>query len=184
LNIPNLLTLARILLTPLLIIFLIDKKYDLAFLVFFVAGLTDGLDGLIARIMRQKTRIGAILDPIADKALLASSYITMAVTGIIPDWLAVTVISRDVIIIFGVMVLLLFHSGVEICPSIISKLTTLFQLLTIFFVLCSMVMGIACSPLITSLYVITVVLTIASGLHYVYKGIKMLGNENNGRTPG
>lgn len=179
-NIPNLLTLARILLTPLLVIFLIDKKYELAFLVFVVAGVTDGLDGFIARIMRQKTRIGAILDPIADKALLASSYITMAVIGIIPDWLAVTVISRDIIIVFGVMVLLLFHSGVEICPSIISKLTTLFQLLTVFFVLGGMVMKITCHPLVTSLYVITAVLTIASGLHYLYKGVKMLGTENNG----
>jgi len=180
LNIPNLLTLARILLTPLLVIFLIDKKYELAFLVFVVAGVTDGLDGFIARIMRQKTRIGAILDPIADKALLASSYITMAVTGIIPDWLAVTVISRDIIIVFGVMVLLLFHSGVEICPSIISKLTTLFQLLTVFFVLGGMVMKITCHPLVASLYVITAILTIASGLHYLYKGVKMLGTENNG----
>ncbi len=179
-NIPNLLTLARILLTPLLVIFLIDKKYELAFLVFVVAGVTDGLDGFIARIMRQKTRIGAILDPIADKALLASSYITMAVTGIIPDWLAVTVISRDIIIVFGVMVLLLFHSGVEICPSIISKLTTLFQLLTVFFVLGGMVMKITCHPLVASLYVITAILTIASGLHYLYKGVKMLGTENNG----
>ena len=179
-NIPNLLTLVRILLTPLLVIFLIDKRYDLAFLVFCAAGITDGLDGFIARIMRQKTRIGAILDPIADKALLASSYITMAVTGIIPDWLAVTVISRDIIIIFGVMVLLLFHSGVEICPSIISKLTTLFQLLTIFFVLGGMVMKGTCQPMVTSLYVITAVLTIASGLHYIYKGIRILGTENNG----
>ena len=179
-NIPNLLTLLRILLTPLLVIFLIDKRYELAFLVFVAAGVTDGLDGFIARIMRQKTRIGAILDPIADKALLASSYITMAVTGIIPDWLAVIVISRDIIIVFGVMVLLLFHSGVEICPSIISKLTTLFQLLTVFCVLGGMVMKITCHPVVTSLYIATAVLTVASGLHYIYKGVKMLGTENNG----
>jgi len=180
LNIPNLLTLVRILLTPLLIIFLIDKRYELAFLVFCIAGVTDGLDGFIARVMKQKTRIGAILDPIADKALLVSSYITMAVIGIIPDWLAVIVISRDVIIIFGVMVLLLFHSGVEICPSIISKLTTLFQLVTIFFVLGGIVFNFNCKPVITSLYVTTAILTIASGLHYVYKGVKILGTENNG----
>jgi len=180
LNIPNLLTLVRILLTPLLVIFLIDKKYEPAFLIFCTAGVTDGLDGFIARVMKQKTRIGAILDPIADKALLASSYITMAVTGIIPDWLAVIVISRDIIIIFGVMVLLLFHSGVEICPSIISKLTTLFQLITIFFVLGGMVLNFNCAPLVTSLYIITAILTIASGLHYVYKGVMILGTESNG----
>lgn len=177
-NIPNLLTLARILLTPILVIFLIDRKYEPAFLIFCTAGITDGLDGFIARVMKQKTRIGAILDPIADKALLISSYVTMAVIRIIPDWLAVTVISRDIIIVFGVMVLLLFHSGVEICPSIVSKLTTLFQLITIFSVLGSMVIKISYQPVITSLFVITGVLTVVSGLHYVYKGVRMLGDIN------
>ncbi len=180
-NIPNLLTLLRILLTPLLIIFLIDRKYDLAFVVFCVAGISDGLDGFIARIMKQKTRIGAILDPIADKALLSSSYITMAVIGVIPDWLAVAVISRDLIIVLGVLVLLLFHSGIEICPSLISKLTTLFQLITIFAVLGSKVLDLSVQPVITSLYIITLILTVTSGLHYIYRGVGMIGSENNGQ---
>lgn len=179
-NIPNFLTLVRILLTPVLVIFLINKQFDIAFFVFILAGITDGLDGFIARIMAQKTRIGAILDPIADKALLVSSYITLSVIGIIPNWLAVTVISRDIIIIFGVMVLLLFHQGVEICPSIISKVTTLFQLMTVFLVLGSMVFDLLNqAALLSCLYIGTGILTVSSGLHYIYKGIKILGTNGN-----
>lgn len=174
---PNFLTLFRIVLTPLLVIFLINKRLDIAFLVFILAGLSDGLDGFLARIMNQKTKIGAILDPIADKALLASSYVTLAVTGLIPNWLAVTVISRDLIILFGVVVLFLFHSGVEIRPSIISKLTTLFQLLTICFVLGASVFYLDIAALETCLFVITAVLTVASGLHYLYKGFMLLAAE-------
>ncbi len=176
-NIPNLLTILRILLAPLLVIFLINERFDLAFVVFAVAGISDGLDGFLARVMKQKTRIGAILDPIADKALLASAYITLAVIGFIPNWLAVTVISRDIIIVFGVLVLLLFQSGIEIHPTIISKLTTLFQLLTIFVVLFATVTHMELDRLQFCCYILTAILTIASGLDYLYKGILMLGNE-------
>ncbi len=176
-NLPNLLTILRILLTPLLVIFLINHRFDWAFVVFVAAGVSDGLDGFLARIMKQKTRIGAILDPIADKALLASAYVTLAVMGFVPDWLAVTVISRDMIIVFGVLVLLLFQSGIEIHPTIISKLTTLFQLLTIFTVLFSTVTHMELERLLVGCYVVTAILTVASGLDYLYKGICLLGNE-------
>ncbi len=176
-NLPNLLTLFRIVLTPLLVIFLINKRMDLAFLIFILAGVSDGLDGFLARVMNQKTKIGAILDPIADKALLASSYVTLAVTGLIPNWLAVTVISRDLIIVFGVIVLFLFHSGVEIRPSVISKLTTLFQLVTIFFVLGASVFSVRITVLVTCLFIVTAILTVASGLHYLYKGFMLLATE-------
>ncbi len=176
-NLPNLLTILRILLTPLLVIFLINERFDLAFVVFAAAGVSDGLDGFLARVMKQKTRIGAILDPIADKALLASAYVTLAVMGLVPNWLAVTVISRDLIIVLGVLVLLLFQSGIEIHPTIISKLTTLFQLLTVFIVLFSTVTHLELERVLFGCYVVTAILTIASGLDYIYKGVAMLGNE-------
>ena len=181
-NIPNILTIFRIVLTPVLVIFLMNKRFDLAFMVFAMAGLSDGLDGFLARVMNQKTKIGAILDPIADKALLASSYITLAVTGIIPNWLAVTVISRDLIIVFGVVVFFLFHSGIEIRPTAISKLTTLFQLLTIFTVLATLVLGLKLKDLVGALFILTAILTVASGLHYLYKGISMLNLEQNNHS--
>ncbi len=179
-NIPNLLTILRVILTPLLIILLIHERYDLAFVVFVVAGVSDGLDGFLARVLKQKTRLGAVLDPLADKALLASSYITLAIMDKIPDWLAVTVISRDVIIVLGVLILLLMRSRVEISPSILSKLTTLMQLITIFVVLLNQLFPQDLSALVDALFAVTALLTVASGLHYIWLGIQLVGNGNNG----
>lgn len=176
-NIPNLLTLCRILLTPILVILLIRHDYAKALFVFAAAGVSDALDGAIARLMKQKTRIGAILDPIADKLLLASSYITLAVTGAVPEWLAVTVISRDVIILFGVLILILFQGGVEIRPTVLSKCTTLVQLATIFLVLVHLAAGWDGKLLVPAFWAAGL-FTLASGLHYMYKGIIFLGQEN------
>ena len=104
-SIPNILTVLRILLIPLLVIFLIKGLMDHALMVFAVAGVSDGLDGFIARYFNQRTELGAYLDPIADKLLLMSAYVTMAAMALIPAWVAVIVISRDVIIVTGAAVL-------------------------------------------------------------------------------
>jgi len=176
LNIPNLLTLTRIILTPLLVILLINSEFVEALIVFTIAGITDGLDGLIARYMRQKTRIGAILDPIADKVLLTSAYATLAIIGLLPAWLAVTVISRDVIIVFGVLIIFLFQGGVEIRPSVLSKITTVAQLGTIFMVLVNHDLGLF-SRILPFLYIATALITVISGLHYMYLGTRFLGSD-------
>lgn len=178
-NLPNLLTLIRIILTPLLVILLINSKFLEALIVFTIAGITDGMDGLIARWMRQKTRIGSILDPIADKLLLTSAYVTLAVIGFLPGWLAVTVISRDVIIIFGVLIIFLFQGGLEIHPSVLSKITTVTQLGTIFMVLADHNLGLF-AKILPFLYMATALITVISGLHYMYLGTKLMGpNENS-----
>ncbi|MCX5833093.1 MAG: CDP-alcohol phosphatidyltransferase family protein, partial [Deltaproteobacteria bacterium] len=96
-NIPNLLTLLRILLVPVFVILLIQGLFLKALLVFVVAGLTDAMDGFIARVLHQKTVLGLYLDPLADKALIITSFVTLSVMGLIPPWLAVLVISRDFI---------------------------------------------------------------------------------------
>ncbi len=179
-NIPNLLTLCRILLTPILVILLIRHDHAGALLIFAVAGVSDALDGTIARLMKQKTRIGAILDPIADKLLLASSYITLAIIGPVPEWLAVIVISRDVIILFGVLILILFQGGVDIRPTVLSKCTTLVQLATIFLVLVNLAAGWD-GRIIDIAFYVTGLFTMASGLHYMYKGILFLGQDNGNR---
>lgn len=173
-NLPNLLTLIRILLTPLLVILLINSKLTESFIIFTIAGITDGLDGLIARLMRQKTRIGSILDPIADKLLLNSTYVTLAVIGFLPGWLAITVISRDIIIVFGVLILFLFQGGVEIHPSMISKITTVTQLGTIFIILANHNLEFF-NSILPYLYIATALITIISGLHYMYCGIQFWG---------
>ena len=130
-NIPNLLTLLRIILVPVIVILLIQGSFLKALIVFVVAALSDVLDGFLARVLHQQTILGAYLDPIADKALLASSFVTLSVLHIIPAWLAVIVISRDFIILLGILVLSIMSISVKIRPTSVSKITTALQLITI-----------------------------------------------------
>jgi cardiolipin synthase len=175
-NIPNILTVIRILLTPLFVIFLLKNLIHPALIVFTVAAASDGLDGLLARYFNQYSILGAYLDPIADKLLLASAYVSLAVLKIIPAWLAVIVLSRDILIITGIAVFSLLDIQIEIKPSLVSKWTTVAQLLTIFLVLLNPnIQGIDLTKIL--LFWITAGLTIASGLHYVFFGLNILQNS-------
>ena len=175
-NIPNLLTLIRIILTPLVVIFMIQGRFLGAFFVFTLAGITDALDGLIARWLGQKTRIGAVLDPVADKMLLSTSYVVIAVMDMIPDWLAVIVISRDIIIALGVLILFLFKGGVEIKPTALGKLTTLVQLGTVFLVLLNIQFPFFYG-LESWLFSATAFVTVTSGFQYMVKGARVMNSE-------
>lgn len=170
-NIPIFLTISRILLVPVFIIFIINDELTKALLVFIIAGLTDSIDGLIARLFNQKTQLGAYLDPVADKLLLMSAYIALSIKDIIPDWLSVIVVSRDVIILIGIVVLVFMNKEITIKPSIISKITTALQILTVIFV---MIMASSPSAVVAPLIALTTVFTIASGIDYIYRGIKVL----------
>jgi cardiolipin synthase len=172
-NLPNFLSLIRILFIPLFIIFLIYEHYDWSLITLALSAITDALDGFIARFFHQKTTLGAYLDPIADKLLLVSSYITLSILNLIPDWLTIIVISRDVIISLGVLVLLINSYPLEIRPSGISKFTTLFQFLTLFLSLLYSYYKLT-PAFLQVLYTITAVFTISSGLHYLYRGIKII----------
>ncbi len=176
-NIPNLLTLIRILLTPLSIIFLLRNSFGMALLIFATAGITDALDGFIARYFNQRTVLGAHLDPLADKLLLLSAFISLAVLRVIPGWLTVIVITRDLIIMLGIAVLTITQKPYEIKPSIISKVTTVIQLTTIFFTLLHP--NISTFELIqTVLFWITAGFTTLSGLHYIYVGMNQLQDNH------
>ncbi len=179
-NVPNVLTVLRIILVPIIIICLIQGQYLSALLLFVIAGITDGLDGFFARILKQKSVLGSYLDPLADKTLISSSFIALSVMGMLPAWLTVIVISRDCIILLGISVLTLLSIPFEVRPALISKMTTAFQLLAIFLVLL-----IASYPVqldgkwITWVFWLTAVLTIASGLGYLVRGIKYINGESN-----
>jgi cardiolipin synthase len=177
-NAPNLLTLLRILVTPLFVIFMIRGQYHLALLVFTIAAVSDALDGFLARWFDQKTVLGAHLDPLADKLLLVSAYVVLAVQRAIPSWLAVVVISRDVLIMVGIAILRYFHIAVTIKPSMVSKCTTAAQLGTAFVVLLSFEMG-AVQPALKPLFWLTTGLTLASGLHYVLLGVSILNQQDD-----
>jgi len=174
LNIPNALTLVRILCVPLFLSMLVDGNYKLALLVFVVAGVTDGVDGAVARLTDSRTELGAHMDPAADKLLLVSSYITLAILGKVPLQLMILVIVRDVVILGG-----FFLSGalagryMEMAPSIWGKATTLLQLLSVVSVLAA---GAGWAPLgppnMTVLFFLTGLATIISGVDYVLRGIR------------
>src|SRR5581483_1427195 len=168
-NIPNSLTILRILLIPVYVGFLVYERYDHALLVLLLAGLTDGLDGTIARVANQRTRLGAFLDPLADKLLLTSGFVTLAVMHLIPSWIAIVVVSRDLILMAGTVLAQVTDSQVDISPTILGKGTTLFQLayiiLAVFLVSRQMDLGVL-RPLLYAM----VALTLTSGFHYLYRG--------------
>ena len=181
-TIPNLITMVRIVLTPVFIIFLIGEEFRWALVVFIACGVSDGLDGMVARLFNQKSRLGTFLDPLADKMVLASAYVVLAVGAFLPSWLAVMVLARDVLILLGVVVMSLHRVDVKIKPSIISKMTTCLQFATVIFVL-SRLFG----NLHPFLFYATALFTVGSGLHYIYTWFGFMGeggkaNGKDGRS--
>ena len=134
LTVPNQLTFLRLGFLPFFIIAIHYQRYGLALAVLIVAGITDGLDGLLARSLDQKTALGAYLDPIADKLLLSSSFVVLAINGNISWWLAMLVLSRDVLILTTAAVILLVAGYRTFPPSIFGKVTTTLQILLVFIV--------------------------------------------------
>jgi len=174
-NIPNLLTLFRILLVPIFVILLIYGQTFYAFLAFMIAGVTDALDGFIARVFSQQTVLGAYLDPIADKLLLVTSYIVLAIIGIIPPWLAVLVISRDIFILIGVAVLFLNHKSFEIRPTLLGKVSTFFQLATVVIALSVAQPLLGLQPFLIGSIYLAAALTLLSGFHYTFLWVRQMG---------
>lgn len=139
LNLPNLITLLRIGAIPLFLILLTDQKYTEALIVFVLAGVTDSIDGMVARLTNSHTVLGAYIDPLADKLLLVSSFLILAFLGFIPRWLAILVVSRDVIILVGFAVLYFItgHS-IAVRPTLVGKASTFLQLLIVTLTLVSL----------------------------------------------
>jgi cardiolipin synthase (CMP-forming) len=177
-NIPNLITLLRIILVPVIVILLMQGSFFKALIVFIAAGLSDALDGFLARILHQKTVLGSYMDPIADKALLSSAFVTLSVLHIIPGWLTVIVISRDFIILLGISVLSIMSISVEIRPAFVSKITTAVQLITVLLALLTRCLpGGVDKMWLSALYWVTALFTIVSGLHYMSRGLQLINHD-------
>ena len=184
LNIPNFLTLLRIIAIPIFLIFLTDERIGMALLVFVLAGITDSLDGAIARLTNTRTTLGAYMDPLADKMLILSAFVAFASMDVIPRWLTVVVISRDVIILIGYLSLfLLTQRLMEIRPSAISKAATFLHLVTVSVVLLSLWHeGEPSQRIRSSLFAITGIVTAVSGFHYIFRGLRWY--QHAGGPPG
>ncbi len=178
-TIPNLITTLRIILVPIFVIYLMNDEFLSALTVFIIAGVSDGIDGLVARIFNQKSRLGAYLDPMADKILLVAAFIILAVRGFIPAWLTVIVITRDVLILLGVLFLFLQNNEFHIRPSIISKINTCLQMGTVFLVLAQETLDFL-THLTPWVFWVTALLTIASGLGYIRAWFLMMPERSEG----
>jgi cardiolipin synthase (CMP-forming) len=170
-NLPNSLTVLRILLIPFFIGFLTYGRYEGALWTLLIAGATDILDGVIARLANQRTKLGAYLDPLADKLLLTSAFVTLSILHLVPGWVAIVIVSRDLIIVAGTLLLHVTETPIEVVPTILGKSTTLVQLsyLVVALVLVYRHQDVGQLKLLLALML---TLTIVSGLQYVYRGIR------------
>jgi len=171
LTVANLLTVLRLILIPVFVTALYYQQFTWALVVFFAAAVTDGLDGLAARSFNQKTQLGAILDPMADKLLLVTAFVILSMprftlTGPIPFWLTAVTISRDVIIVLAAAVINMTTGFSRFRPSIPGKLNTLIQIVTIVFFLAANAFDLL-KEYLPVVYYTTLAMAVFSGLHYI-----------------
>lgn len=184
LTLPNFLTLLRIIAIPIFLILLTQGDYAVAFMLLLAAGITDTVDGAIARITGTQSNLGAVLDPMADKLLLVSSFIVLGVNGAIAGWLVVLVISRDVIVVLGYFLVYFVHQeAMEVDPSRFGKVNTFFELFTVGFALLSLARPALPLELFNALLqYVTGATAAASGIQYVHRGL--LWHQRRGNVGG
>jgi len=171
-NLPNLISLSRLLSVPLIVSLILSYQLTAAFIFFSIAGLSDALDGFLARVFKSRTNLGAYLDPIADKALLVGVFAALGRIGLIESWVVILVVFRDVLIIGGILLLFLFKNTVEMKPLIISKMNTVIQLMYALYVL-GQGDVILDAPYLSLYFGYLVALTtVLSGISYVKLGLK------------
>jgi cardiolipin synthase (CMP-forming) len=172
-NLPNSLTVLRILLVPVFVGFLLYEYFDYALVTLVVAAGTDGLDGAIARFTDQRTRLGEYLDPLADKLLLMSAIVTLSVLHFIPLWAVIVVVSRDAILLTGTIVAKLTDIDIDIAPTWWGKGTTLAQICYVIMVIL-FATGRVSAGIVFPFLLVMVILTTGSGVHYLFRGIQHL----------
>lgn len=167
-HLPNLITLSRIALAPVLILLLREQDYVLSLVVFAIAGVSDGLDGLIAKRFHLTSRLGSILDPLADKILLVSAYVMLTLLEHVPFWLMLTVAFRDLFIIGGYLVYTSMVGPVQMRPSLLSKFNTLMQIALVIVILLQQALTMVYPVMVEGLVYTVMATTVASGVHYVW----------------
>mgnify|MGYP001300065214 CR=1 FL=1 len=178
-SIPNIITLGRLMAVPLAVYLIMVGELGWAFWTFVAAGVSDALDGFIARAFRSQTYLGGYLDPLADKALLVSVYVTLGHTGHLPLWLVIMVVFRDVLIIGGVLLIYTLKESLAMQPSLSSKLNTVAQILLAGLVLAGEGLALAGVAFDDAGYVRVMTWVVAattawSGLGYVVQGSRVM----------
>lgn len=180
-NLPNLISLARLLSVPLEIYLILHSQYMLAFWLFVLAGVSDAVDGWIAKGLRQTTWLGSYLDPLADKTLLVGVYVTLGYQSLLPTWIVILVVFRDLLIVGGVIMQLAFARVVEISPSLISKANTAVQILLAAAVLAQLGVAQNLATAVTVLIYLAGVTTVLSGAGYLVTWWRQMANMETPR---
>jgi cardiolipin synthase len=192
-TLPNLLTVIRMALIPVFVIFLYYQRFWLSLAVFVTAGVTDGLDGMLARRFDQKSQLGTILDPIADKLLLVTAFVTLSMPSIIshaalpqprgnlhlpvPFWVTTAVISRDIFIIVGAAAINIVTGFRNFRPSLLGKINTAVQIVSIVIILLATHLPLLRGYVLPTLYATVFGLAVLSGAHYVFHAARLLGED-------
>jgi cardiolipin synthase len=179
-TIPNLITIVRLIIVPLVIVMIGQANWAPAFLLFVAAGVSDAVDGFIARRFNMRSEFGAYMDALADKALLVSIYVTLSVVGVLPAWLAITVVSRDVMIISAIMISWLMRRPVEIKPLFVSKVNTATQIAFAALVLGTKAFGLEANRIYNGGMILVAALTIVSAGAYLARWMKHMTRNGNG----
>lgn len=176
-TLPNLITFARLCAVPAAVWLMLQHRLDEAFLVFVGAGLSDAVDGWLARVRNARSTLGALLDPVADKALLVSVYVTLAAIGVLPDWLAIMVVFRDVLIVGGLLLLWVLGVPTRIKPLLISKANTAAQITLAALVLMLKGFDLSAPMVLETMIWLVAFTTFASGVAYVLQAARLTGER-------
>lgn len=173
-GLANWLTVLRILLIPVFVVLLVYRRPGAALIVFAIASLTDTLDGYVARRRRSQTRLGAFLDPTADKLLLTASFATLTYLRVLPPWITIIVISRDVILVVGALLVHMVGGHIYPRPTWAGKLATFFQILSVLTGLLAHHFHLPIAP--KPIWWLAAIFTVISGLQYVVHGMRYLND--------
>jgi len=180
-SIPNIITLGRILLVPFIVWAIASNQMEIAFTIFVVAGVSDAVDGFLAKRFNMASELGALLDPLADKALLVSIYVALGIWGAMPRWLVILVVSRDIMIVGAVIVSWLFGKPIPMKPLMVSKLNTVAQVAFAALVLAALGFGFDPSPYDVILMSFVTVFTLLSVSFYLVEWVRHMSTIESGR---
>ncbi|WP_022723418.1 CDP-alcohol phosphatidyltransferase family protein [Rhodopseudomonas sp. B29] len=180
-SIPNIITLGRIVLVPIIVWAIASSEMGIACAVFIIAGVSDAVDGFLAKRFNMSSELGALLDPLADKALLVSIYVSLGIWGAIPRWLVILVVSRDIMIVGAVIISWLFGKPIPMKPLMVSKLNTVAQVAFAALVLGALALGFPPWPYDVVLMAMVTILTLVSVSLYLVEWMRHMSSVELGR---
>lgn len=183
-TIPNLITILRLVLVPAIVLAMLKARWDWAFAGFIVAGVSDGVDGFIARNFNQRSRLGAYLDPTADKVLLVSVFVVLGIIGELPLWLVIAAVSRDALIVCAVLLSTVMGQPVEMRPLPISKINTAIQIVLAALVLGELSLDLHLGSLRIWLILVSGLLTVGSAAAYLVAWLRHMNGYGEGTPSG